>query len=487
MISISETSPIDRRRAMLWLVFFAVNGLILVRIYADADQQDSGFHYLYARWAWDHPRYFVSVWARPLFTLIYSLPAQMGYVWAKIFTVIISLCTAWETWRLARRLNIQRAALVIPLLILQPSFYLLFSVVLTETLFALLFVVALRLHLAGRVRSGALIASMLILVRPEGFFIGLLWGVWMLVEIRRSRDFNFYKLLTPLLLATGMIVWWAASFALTRDPLWIMHNWPSDWQVASRANGTGPVLWYVLLLPLIAGPFFLPQFISGLIQSLKKRTFIFGTASFLTLFLSHSVMYSRGWFGSAGYPRYLVCVAPAIAIISLLGWNHLADRLVSFGVLKRRIYAGVLMGLATIFCMLYVDIWPYTRDARAVDEIYHWFRNDAAASRLPVSGLITSQAYMRIVFNMDIGGPTGLTGNRQANLERIRNAPPGTLIFWETHTGPTWYRLNSVDFETAGFRRLHIRRFELQGLFLKLPAGIFGGTRRQEMMLYYRD
>jgi Gpi18-like mannosyltransferase len=168
------------RHALAWLAVFAAAGAALVLLYHDADQQDSGYHFLFARWAHRHPQYFISVWARPLFTLLYFPFAQFGYAAAKFLTVIISLGTAWQTFRLARQIKFDRAEMAIPLLFLQPSFFLLSSTVLTETLFALVFVIALRLHLSGRIKAGMIVASLLILVRPEGFFIGVLWGVWVL-------------------------------------------------------------------------------------------------------------------------------------------------------------------------------------------------------------------------------------------------------------------------------------------------------------------
>src|SRR5215471_5794150 len=177
----------SRLRALAWLVIFAATGAALVLLYHDADQQDSGYHFLFARWAHRHPRYFIGVWARPLFTLLYFPFAQLGYAAAKFFTVIISLATAWQTFRLARQIKFERAEMAIPLLFLQPPFFLLSSTVLTETLFALLFVIALRLHLSGRIKAGMIVASLLILTRPEGLFIGALWGVWVITEGQKDR------------------------------------------------------------------------------------------------------------------------------------------------------------------------------------------------------------------------------------------------------------------------------------------------------------
>ena len=129
--------------------------------------------------------------------------------------------------------------MAIPLLFLQPSFFLLSSTVLTETLFALVFVIALRLHLSGRIRVGMIVASLLILVRPEGFFIGVLWGVWVLriadcglriaESPRLSESANGLNVVAIvgansalairnpqlLLLATGMILWWLAAYLIS--------------------------------------------------------------------------------------------------------------------------------------------------------------------------------------------------------------------------------------------------------------------------------
>src|SRR5215813_2185149 len=231
------------RRALIWLVVFAAVGAALVLLYRDADQQDSGYHFLFARWAHRHPRSLIGVWARPLFTLLYFPFAQFGYPAAKFFTVIVSLAAAWQTFRLARQMNFDRAELAVPLLFLQSPFFLLSSAVLTETLFALVFVIALRLHLSGRIRTGMITASLLILVRPEGFFIGVLWGVWVLTERRRDgeterrrdrergkqRDKEILSLspsvppslrlsVSPsiLLLAAGAFAWWLAAYLIMR-------------------------------------------------------------------------------------------------------------------------------------------------------------------------------------------------------------------------------------------------------------------------------
>src|SRR5262245_18424874 len=490
------------RRALAWLAFFAAIGVALVLLYRDADQQDSGYHFLFARWAHRHPQYFIGVWARPLFTLLYFPFAQFGYAAAKFFTVIISLATAWQTFRLARQFGFDRAEMAIPLLFLQPSFFLLSSTVLTETLFALVFVIALRLHLSGQVKAGMIVASLLILVRPEGFFIGVLWGGWWIadrglrIEDRGSRIERPYSIqssildllssiLDPrlLLLATGMMLWWLAAYLIMRDPLWIVHDWPPDWRPDGKANGTGPIWWYAALLPLIVGPLLIAPFITGLWRLLRRREFMCGVSAFLVLFVAHSLMFWRGWFGSAGYARYFVCVSPAVALIALAGWNELAERRAEFFGSARRSLAATAIAGSFLISVFYVDSWKFTRDARAVDEMFEWFR----ANERPVARLICSQAYMWIVFDRDQGECPPFTADREHNMSLIRQSPPQTLVFWDEDTGPKWYGLRAGDFESAGYVRLKSQAFRLEGLLFKLSWNHFGGPRVQHMSLLYKD
>jgi hypothetical protein len=480
------------RRASLWLIVFALVGVLLVWLYPDAEQQDAANHFLFSRWAAVHPSYFVSVWARPLFTLLYFFPSQFGYPAAKLFTVVISLATGWQTFRLAEQLKLQRTELVVPLLFFQPAFFALSSAVMTETLFALLFVVALRLHLAGQIKAGMLVASSLILVRPEGFFIGILWGLWVLdfgfwirwalgkeIQNSKSKIINFQWLL----LASGMIVWWSAALAITGDELWIVHNWPPDWQVDGQANGTGPIWWYLAQLPLIAGlPLVLP-FLVGLWILLRNRKLGFATSSFLTLFVLHSLMFAGGWFGSAGYARYFVCVSPVIALIALAGWNELAERWP-----QRSLQTAGLV-LAALTCFVYLDSIRFSRDAWAVEAMNRWIKQDRSelfTDKTHYTRLISSQVYPRTLFDRDPLENPYFTADREHNLSLIRQSPEGTLVLWEDDTGPKWYRLNVEDFQSAGYELLKSQEFKLQGYFVRLQWARLGGWRMQRMHWLYK-
>src|SRR5215510_10012486 len=140
----------NSRQAYFWLIGGSVAGLAMLFLFDDGCQQDGGQHYLFARWAWVHHELFVGVWARPLYTSVYAFPALIGYRAARLLTVLICLAIAHQTWRLAEDFKINRAPLAIALIWLQLSFFLFCADNMTEPIFALVYVIALRLHHRGR-------------------------------------------------------------------------------------------------------------------------------------------------------------------------------------------------------------------------------------------------------------------------------------------------------------------------------------------------
>jgi hypothetical protein len=471
---------LDRRsQAWLWLGTFTIAGIALALLYPDSYQQDGPYHYLFARNAWEHPSMFVGVWSRPLFTFLYSFPALLGYPAAKLFTVLICILTAWQTFRIAQELGLERPALTIPLLYLQPSYFLLSADTMTEPIFALVFAIALRLHLKGRIAAGMIVASMMILARPEGFFLGVLWGIWVLME-KRGPPSRWRRIPGTLLLASGAVAWWLAALLITGDPLFIKNNWPPDWGAARY--GTGSIAIYLIRLPEIAGPLLCVVFLFGLALLLARRQMGPVTSAFLTLFVLHSIFRVFGFFGAAGYPRYFVCVAPAIALITLAGWNGVARALT-----RAPRFVATTAGVAVLvasgaFTVSYADAAIYVRDAGAVQEMHAWFR----ANPKPFARLVWSQAYMCIVFDCDVWSKAAFTNKKESNLALLEKYPKETLIFWDGDTGPSWYGITGDDLAQAGFTRLRSQSYSLEGLLVKRWWFTDWGPRRQEMHLFYK-
>ena len=105
----------------------------------------------------------------------------------------------------------------------------------------------------------------------------------------------------------------------------------------------------------------------------------------MVLFLLHSVFIAYGLFGEAGYARYMVSVAPAIALLTLEGWN-------AFGSIRIRFPLAcgigfVVLTLSFFRSVLCVDKMPWARDPIAINEMAAWLKQNPQ----PLSGLIWGQ------------------------------------------------------------------------------------------------
>jgi hypothetical protein len=478
---LNQISP--RSQALLWCALAAMLGLSMLTLFKDGSQQDAPLHFLFARWAWKHPVLFVDVWSRPLYTLVYSFPALIDYRATRFVTAAISLAVSWQTWRLAEALRMERAPLSLMLVWLQPSFFLFSAENMTEPIFALVFAVAMRLHFQGRVILSRFTASLMLLARPEGFFLAALWALFDDPRRDGKRRSFIEWVLRAAPLATGAVLWWAAALAITGDPLFIKHNWPGDWPLVGTMYGARGLAAYPARLPEIVGVLLLPPFFAGLVFLIRRRRFGPLTSSFLLVFLLHTIFRAYGMLGSAGYPRYCVTVAPAIALITLAGWNHLSGYWQGVSRPVRRALVGLLLGTSVYMNFCYVDAGEVARDARGLDQMRAWFDAHPA----PITRFIWSQPYAGIAFDRDLREQPFFSRDPAANLEMLRGQPPGTLVCWDSKIGPKWFGLAAKDFEAVGFTRLHSQSFVFRGYILDRSYFGFGGPREQTMDLLYKQ
>ena len=487
-----------RLHACFRLMVFASAGVAMLFLFDDSCQLDGGQHYLIARWAWKHHELFVDVWSRPLFTFLYSFPALISFRAARGLTVLICLVIGWQTWQLAEDFKLRRAPLVIALLLLQPSFFLFCADTMTEPVFALVFVIALRLHHSGRTVAGMIVASLMILARPEGFFLGVLWGWWVLqpggnlpgtvAQARRwikSAICNPQSAIRILWLTTGAFLWWLAALLITGDPLFIKHNWPTNWTMTGTVYGAHGLLAYPSRLPEATGLLLLPVFVYGLFRLIRRRQFKTITSSFLLFFVLHTILHAFGLLGSAGYPRYLVAISPAIALITLAGWNEIARLYIHVARPVRFGCAAALLAVSAWINFAYADGAEWSRDARAINDTYAWFQ--AQPDRPMITRMIWSKPYACILFDRDPWENPLFTHNRESDVKLLGKMPTGVLVVWDERVGPQEFGLRASDFQAAGFTLLHAQEFKLKGFILDRPWFGFGGTRQQTIYLLRKE
>jgi hypothetical protein len=487
------------RAALIVALFMVVTGVLLIFLFPGSPEQDVDYHFLMARTAWVDHSYFVDVWGRPLFTTLFAPVAFLGFVPARFFALAISVAAAWQTYRLACDLRMSRPWLVIPFLLGQQTFFELYSNLFTEPLFALVLVIALRCHISGRIKSGMLVASLLPLARPEGVFVCLFWGLWVLAlpgrsaaqlamvptasashppslklptspRLRRTsrrttarqRSTVVSRLGSIVILASGVVSWWFAALLLTGDPLFILHNWPATWHTDMYGRGT--FLSYAERSQEFAGVILIVPFILGLLRGFRSRNLALTTGVFLVLFLLHSIFLKYGLFGEAGFPRYMVSVAPAIAVLTLEGWN-------TFFSIKILRPVATIGGWGTIvFSILqsvhYLDSMVWARDAIAIDEMANHLKQQYPS----MPGLIWSNGRMCIILERNLKESPPAT-NREHLLTQLESAPAGTIVFWDSEIGPNWFSTTSAEIEDHGYKFLTRRHYSLPALIF--PPGRF--------------
>lgn len=276
-------------------------------------QDDDMAHFMIAKYASRYPVLLLDIWGRPLFTMLYLPAAQWGLVGARLLSAAIAVATAWLTVLYARRAGLVWVPLVWVWVVFQPEFFLLSFSILTELLFALFLILAIRFVQQKRLGAATLLFALLPLVRYESAIWLFAWGLY-LVYLRRWR----LALLTvlPLLLFNG---YWAI---IRSDPAQLLF--PFDRAVRGTSGfdydyGRGDPLHYLRLLPIAIG---LPLVALGALG--------LGRRLLRGLRLPHVVglvlfgFYTTGFWlapgiGMAGYVRHLAGLAPLVAILAAEG------------------------------------------------------------------------------------------------------------------------------------------------------------------------
>lgn len=423
----------NHTRLLILLIVLLVILVVLALYYQELYQEDSYAHFLLAKYAWQHPRLFIDIWARPIPTLFFSLTAPFGIIPTKILTIIFSIVCAFLTYITAQHYKLKHAEFVIPFLIFQPYFLLLSINPLTEIFFATVLVASLLLFLQKRFLASTILCSLLPLVRPEGFFFLLFWFV-MLLTVKKWR-------LIPLL-GLGIVIWNLLGFVRTGDIIWLYHEFP--WSGPQNFYGSGDIFNYIYLLPKITGillPFFLIGFVYLIIQKQFRLAMIF----IFFLFL-HTTLWKFGLFKSSGYARYFVSIAPIIAIIGLYGYS-LFEYLIN---IKKS--AVVLLVFSVIFATVSVasilKIQSPKLDSdhqmlKQVHEYYQSLKSDAP--------LVCAYNYFFYIGNYD---RYDFPNYPYPHLDSIRMHIDNSVVIWDSIYMRNQYGILLESLENLNFQKI---------------------------------
>lgn len=318
------------------------------------DSGDSVLHYLFARYAPQHPKLYFDHWAKPLFVLLASPFAQFGFIGIKVFNCGVSLITVVFTVKTAQSLQLKNTLLIPVFMLCAPLYYILTLSGLTEPLFAMLLSIGLFLSVNKRLANACLLLSFLPYVRSEGLIVLGVYACYLLLQKKIK--------VMPYLLG-GSVLYAIAGFFIHHNFLWVFTKIP--YANLGSMYGSGSATHFLVQLVNVVGvPLYAllwTGLLAGIVAIIKRKialelsVLVYG--SFAAFFIAHSLFWYLGIFNSMGLIRVFIAVIPLMTLIALQGFNSLAELLPENNAIKK----PVLMLLTG-----YVLVFPLTPNPAAI-------------------------------------------------------------------------------------------------------------------------
>ena len=445
-------------------------------------ETDACTHYLSAHFALRQPHRFLSVWDRPLFMLLYSLPAAYGGILgARLVSLVMALGCAWCGWRIASKLGMKRPELAFIFVLAEPLLFLHSFAEMTELCFALLIGLAFLAYMDRRWGAMALLVAISPLGRPEGFGFLFLAGI-ALIAHRRWR----WLAVLPLALLTwttvGWVMWGQPDYGhgILNLVYWLPGQWPYS-EISTYDKG--PLLFwqtqqsgqmaasFLMRLPVVVSPVFFPFMLAGTaillwhpwqkLATHHGRCAIFAAGLPWGILAVHSYLWWRGRMASSGELRYLLVAAPLWGLLGAIGWEKafalaaqgqtLSSKLLARPVLFAGI-AAMLPVLANCYFHI-VPLHPYDDDLLARD-LSNWYLADATLQQ-KYPRLVASHPAVYLYLDMS---PTDRNRSLVGGKSMVQQKPPGVMFVWDnvfsTHNADPNMCVTEAELEANGWQKI---------------------------------
>lgn len=296
---------------------------VLFGLLSDGSHHDDDLaHFLMARWVRWYPEYLLHIWARPgltwpLASVAWIGDSDTGWHACRVLSAVATAGGAFMAATLAHRYNVRRPWLVVLACYLQPFNSLLAFTTLTENFAGLYLVGALLLLESRRERLASLVFSLVLITRHEAVVLLPIWWIALAarpIPVRHRASAMILALWAPI----AHNVAFHASFG----------NWPVSLLFlpsgSTEYTAAGPLTYIPRALaaipPVMAGLALL-----GSVQLVRdNRRPAVAIAG--VYFAMHCMITALGLFASGGFSRFMVTIAPIVAILSVAGWNEFSER-----------------------------------------------------------------------------------------------------------------------------------------------------------------
>ena len=304
----------QNKRFLIPLILFFIGVNLFWGFYSNVTwDDDCPTRYFNMLDAFDHPKQFITIWNRPLFMLIFTLPAQLGHWTVIVIQTILSIIGGVALVQAGRNLKLRYVFLAFPFLVFQPFVFGVSRYAMTEPVAITIICLSIYFLTEKKWMAFALLGGLLPLARLE---LAILLPFWIFPLIQNNK----YKAIVHLTIP--MISWIIIGGYLNGNFEWFFNQTIGKESQENR-YGHQKITSYINRYQYVIGPVLFFFSIIGLPYVLKTKflkTYLF--YPLLIGLATYSIFSSLLNMGNAaGFLRNLIPLSPYISLIALAGVN----------------------------------------------------------------------------------------------------------------------------------------------------------------------
>jgi hypothetical protein len=425
---------------VLAAIFFVLLLFLCVNINFTGDHGDGIMHYLIAKTAPRSPQLFFDLWGKPLFTLVASPFAQLGFQGLHFMNALLAVGTVLIAIATAKKLGLRFSWILFPFIILAPVYFSELYCAMTEPFFAFMLSAIIFLYTDKRFASAAVVTSLLPLARQEGYFL----IVALLVIFLMKGRFRFIPHLF-----IGLVLFSLLGFFFQGDFFILINKHPytgndmyGHGDFLHFFRGTEVMLGFHLEILLVAGLLIISnKYFFSLRKNLSLaegerenyHTEFYLIAGFVVFFyFAHAIMWWKGIFSSYGLYRVFACIVPLIGLIALRALNKITlffER--KFGnpaIIGSLIMFTALSGIILFSRSNFPPAEYKSREEKLLSEAGNWVKEN----NMNYQKIYFSHPYNVIIYNVNPKEKKDSDELMYVNADQIEE---NSVVIWDKNFG----------------------------------------------------
>lgn len=434
---LEQVADWSERHILFYILLFACTVFFIWFSFASDGSwggADAIVHYRIARYSWIYPHLFLDLWGKPVFTILSSPLAQLGFNEMKLFNVLAAILTTVLSYRILQHFDVNAKVLIIPFLLFAPMYFILVPTTLTEPLFGLFLIAGAFFFLKKKHYLSAILIALLPFIRNEGFVV----FPYFIIALYISGKYKAIPLLF-----SGYIVFGIIGALVSGDPAWLITHTPYFTSNRAFTYASGSFFHYINNLHEIWGPLLLYFSLTGLaillIRLLWKRPsreisiLILIVLPALTYLAAHSFVFWKGIGGAAGLFRIMTPIIPSAAIVSVYGISEIVK--------QKRIPMKAFLPLIILILSFKLFSVPFSKypipfPLGLKEEVISQATGWAEEKSLVNSRIYYYHPYVVHALSIDPFDERYAWERVPLNENLGEIMPEGSLIFWDSHFGP---------------------------------------------------